>query len=55
MQGGGTFGIDGVTEAVADADYPTAASHRDGDSAGRDRCWREPLEDDATVVVMAID
>jgi serine phosphatase RsbU (regulator of sigma subunit) len=55
MEGGGTFGVRGLTEALERADNPTAASTAMAIQQAVTDCWREPLEDDATVVVMAID
>jgi serine phosphatase RsbU (regulator of sigma subunit) len=55
MEGGGTFGVQGLAEALERADSPTAASTAMAIQQAVTDCWREPLEDDATVVVMAID
>ncbi len=55
MEGGGTFGVGGIRDALERADYPTAASTAMAIQQAVTECWREPLEDDATVVVMAID
>jgi serine phosphatase RsbU (regulator of sigma subunit) len=55
VQGGGTFGIEGVKNALARASNPTAASTAMAIQQAVTECWREPLEDDATVVVMAIE
>lgn len=55
MEGGGTFGVDGIKEALERADNPTAASTAMAIQQAVTDCWREPLEDDATVVVMAVD
>jgi serine phosphatase RsbU (regulator of sigma subunit) len=55
MQGGGTFGVDGLRGALERAESPTAASTAMAIQRAVTECWREPLEDDATVVVMAID
>ncbi len=54
MEGGGTFGVDGLRSAIADADYPTAACTAMAIQQAVTSGWREPLEDDATVVVMAV-
>jgi serine phosphatase RsbU (regulator of sigma subunit) len=54
MEGGGTFGVDGIRTAIADADGPTAASTALAIQEAVTNCWREPLEDDGTVVVMAV-
>jgi serine phosphatase RsbU (regulator of sigma subunit) len=55
MERGGTFGIDGLKQAIEQADNPTAASTAMAIQNAITDCWREPLEDDATVVVMAIE
>jgi serine phosphatase RsbU (regulator of sigma subunit) len=55
MQGGGRFGIDGVRDAIEHASNPTAASTAIAIQEAVTSCWREPLEDDATVVVLAIE
>jgi serine phosphatase RsbU (regulator of sigma subunit) len=55
MQGGGKFGVDGLKRALDQADNPTAASTGMAIQQAVTDCWREPLEDDATVVVMAIE
>lgn len=54
-QRGGTFGVEGITRALERAENPTAASTAMAIQQAVTDCWREPLEDDATVVVMAID
>lgn len=55
MEDGGTFGIDGLREALERSDNPTAASTAMAIQQAVTDCWREPLEDDGTVVVMAIE
>jgi serine phosphatase RsbU (regulator of sigma subunit) len=55
MEDGGTFGVDGLREALDRADNPTAASTAMAIQQAVTDCWREPLEDDGTVVVMAIE
>jgi serine phosphatase RsbU (regulator of sigma subunit) len=55
VKGGGTFGVDGVRRAVAASDAPTAAATAMAIQQAVTSCWTEPLQDDATVVVMAID
>jgi serine phosphatase RsbU (regulator of sigma subunit) len=55
MENGGTFGIDGVRQALDQADNPTAASTAMAIQQAVTDCWREPLEDDGTVVVMAVE
>ena len=54
VKGGGTFGRDGIKQALGRADSSTAASTAMAIHQAVTECWREPLEDDATVVVMAI-
>lgn len=55
MENGETFGIDGVRQALEQADNPTAASTAMAIQQAVTDGWREPLEDDATVVVMAVE
>jgi serine phosphatase RsbU (regulator of sigma subunit) len=55
MEGGGTFGVEGLREALARTESTSAASTAMAIQGSVTECWREPLEDDATVVVMAID
>jgi len=55
MEAGGTFGTDGLKRAVERADNPTASSTAMAIQQAVTDCWREPLEDDATVVVMAVE
>jgi serine phosphatase RsbU (regulator of sigma subunit) len=55
MENGGTFGVEGLREALDRADNPTAASTAMAIQQTVTDCWREPLEDDGTVVVMAIE
>jgi serine phosphatase RsbU (regulator of sigma subunit) len=55
MEGGGTFGLDGIKHALERAESPTAASTAMAIQQAVTDCWREPLEDDATVVVMAVE
>jgi serine phosphatase RsbU (regulator of sigma subunit) len=54
MQDGERFGVDGLTAAIKSAAYPTAAGTAMAIQKAVSDSWREPLEDDATVVVMAI-
>jgi serine phosphatase RsbU (regulator of sigma subunit) len=54
-ESGGTFGIDGIRRAVADVESPTAAGTAMAILQGITDCWREPLEDDGTVVVLAVE
>jgi serine phosphatase RsbU (regulator of sigma subunit) len=54
VEGGGRFGLNGLKRALAKADNATAASTAMAITQAVTDCWREPLEDDATVVVMAV-
>ncbi len=55
MENGTTFGVDGLKMSLERAENPTAASTALAIQRSVTDCWREPLEDDATVVVMAIE
>lgn len=55
VEGGGRFGVEGIERALERADSPTAAATAMAIQQMVTDCWREPLEDDATVVVMAIE
>lgn len=55
MENGETFGIDGVRQALERADNPTAAATAMAIQQAVTNSWREPLQDDGTVVVMAVD
>ena len=55
MENGTTFGVDGLKLSLERAENPTAASTALAIQHSVTDCWREPLEDDATVVVMAIE
>lgn len=54
MEGGGRFGVEGLRAALERADNTTAAATAMAVQQAVTDCWREPLEDDATIVVMAI-
>jgi serine phosphatase RsbU (regulator of sigma subunit) len=54
VRGGGTFGADGLRAAVEKAGAPTAARTAMAIQQAVTDSWKEPLEDDGTVVVMAI-
>ncbi|HEV2058426.1 MAG TPA: SpoIIE family protein phosphatase [Solirubrobacteraceae bacterium] len=54
-EGGGTFGTDGIKHALAGIENPTACSTAMAVLQAVTDCWREPLEDDGTVAVLAID
>jgi serine phosphatase RsbU (regulator of sigma subunit) len=51
---GGTFGVDGLHRALERAAEPTAAATAMAIQQAVTDCWSEPLEDDATVVVLAV-
>lgn len=55
IEGGGAFGLAGLTAAVASADHPTAAATAVAIQQAVTKCWKEPLEDDATVLVMSVE
>lgn len=53
-QGGGRFGVPGLRRGVERADAPTAAATAMAIQRTVTDCWQEPLEDDATLVVLAV-
>jgi serine phosphatase RsbU (regulator of sigma subunit) len=53
-EGGGRFGVEGLRQAVAAAPDTSAASTTMAIQRALTDCWREALEDDATVVVFAV-
>ena len=53
-EGGGRFGIDGISCAVAQVKNPTAAATAMAILQAVTDCWQEPLEDDGTVVVLCV-
>jgi serine phosphatase RsbU (regulator of sigma subunit) len=55
LQGGGKFGADGIRAALARAESQSAAATAMAIQEAVTECWREPLQDDGTVVVMAVD
>jgi serine phosphatase RsbU (regulator of sigma subunit) len=55
VEGGGHFGVDGLRRAVQAAEAPTAAATAMAVQQAVTTCWTEPLEDDATLVVLAVD
>jgi serine phosphatase RsbU (regulator of sigma subunit) len=55
MEDGGTFGVPGIKQALERAGSSTAASTAMAIQQAVTDCWREPLEDDATVVVLAVE
>ncbi len=54
VEGGGRFGIEGIRRAVAGVENPTAAATAMAILQAVTDCWREPLEDDGTVVVLCV-
>jgi serine phosphatase RsbU (regulator of sigma subunit) len=52
---GGKFGIDGLREALERTENPTAAATAMAIQQTVTDCWTEPLQDDATVVVLAVE
>ncbi len=55
VEGGGTFGLRGVQNAIANATSPTAARTAMAIQHAVTGCWKEPLQDDGTIVVMAVE
>jgi serine phosphatase RsbU (regulator of sigma subunit) len=53
-EGGGRFGVDGLARAVAGVENPTAPATAMAIQEAVTNCWREPLEDDGTVAVLAV-
>jgi serine phosphatase RsbU (regulator of sigma subunit) len=53
-EGGGRFGVDGIRRAVDSAESATAAATAMAILQAVTDCWREPLEDDGTVVVLSV-
>jgi len=51
---GGRFGVDGLRSALERAESPTAAATAMAIQRAVTDSWTEPLEDDATVVVLAV-
>ncbi|MGI8713481.1 MAG: PP2C family protein-serine/threonine phosphatase [Solirubrobacteraceae bacterium] len=54
VEGGGTFGADGLRQAIERAAAPTAACTAIAIQQAVTDSWREPLKDDGTVIVMAV-
>ena len=52
---GGTFGVEGIKDALSRAQSTTASSTAMAIQQAVTDSWREPLEDDGTIVVMAIE
>ncbi len=55
IEGGGRFGIEGIRGAIAELEAPTAAATAMTILQAVTDCWREPLEDDGTVVVLCVE
>ena len=56
VKGGGRFGVDGMQRAVRAAEGADGGRHRDGHPAcGHRAAATDPLQDDATLVVLAVD
>ena len=53
-EGGGRFGVDGIRRAVDEVQSRTAAATAMAILQAVTDCWREPLEDDGTVVVLCV-
>jgi hypothetical protein len=53
-EGGGTFGLDGIRRALVEIETPTAAATAMAILQAVTDCWREPLEDDGTVVALCV-
>jgi serine phosphatase RsbU (regulator of sigma subunit) len=51
---GGRFGVEGIRRELVNVETPTAAATAMAILQGVAECWREPLEDDGTVAVLAI-
>jgi serine phosphatase RsbU (regulator of sigma subunit) len=54
-ESGGHFGAEGITAALESLGDATAAATAMAILQGVTECWREPLEDDGTVVVLRVD
>jgi serine phosphatase RsbU (regulator of sigma subunit) len=55
VEGGGRFGVDGVRRAIQAADAPTAAATALAIHRAVVTCSTDPLRDDATLIVLAVD
>ncbi len=51
----GVFGVDGIRAALNQVEAPTAAGTAMAILSAVTNSWREPLEDDGTVVVLSVD
>jgi serine phosphatase RsbU (regulator of sigma subunit) len=54
-EGGGQFGLEGIKRAIEQVEVPTAAATALGIQEAVTNSWQEPLEDDGTVVVLAVE
>jgi serine phosphatase RsbU (regulator of sigma subunit) len=52
---GGRFGVEGIRRAVAGVENPTAAATAMAILQAVSDSWKEPLEDDGTVVVLSVE
>jgi serine phosphatase RsbU (regulator of sigma subunit) len=50
----GVFGVEGIRDTLAGLQAPTAAATAMALLRAVAGCWRDPLEDDATVVVLRV-
>jgi serine phosphatase RsbU (regulator of sigma subunit) len=55
LEGGGKFGLSGIRQALEQTESETAAATAMAIQQAVTDCWREPLEDDGTIVVMALE
>ena len=55
VDGGGVFGVEGLRRAVRDSASATAAATAMAIQQAVTSSWTEPLADDATLVVLAVD
>ncbi|HWD65819.1 MAG TPA: SpoIIE family protein phosphatase [Solirubrobacteraceae bacterium] len=55
LENGGKFGVDGIRSALEDATSRSAAATALAIQHGVTDSWKEPLDDDGTIVVMAIE
>ena len=54
VDGGGRFGTDGIRDALTAIEHPTASATAMAILQAVRDCWREPLDDDGTVAVLAV-
>jgi serine phosphatase RsbU (regulator of sigma subunit) len=55
LERGGTFGVDGIEGALERTTSRSAAATAMAIQHAVTDCWKEPLEDDGTIVVMAVE